>query len=458
MPEVKICLIGLKMFFSEFGLRKTSLLQLSMDGPSVNWKVYNQLNSELKDNFNAGLLHVGSCGLHTVHNAFKSGYSATKWRIDCFMSSAYYLFKESPARREDYTKVTSSHKFPLKFCCHRWLENESVAKTCIELLPSLELFVKAALEKKVSLPDNKSFETVKKEVMHTPLLACQLSFFASVAKDIEPFLKKYQADEPLLPYMCDDLQKMIRNLMKRFMAPEVLSECSTAKQLMDIGVDNASNYCSLAAVDLGFKTKHLLQQAQKKTSVSEGSVNNFKLECRNFLIATVKQLLEKCPLKFSIIRNISCLDPRNMMDHKDSSKAKMKRLLPSLIEVNRLDHDTADEVLKEYQDLQDTTSASDFDSSQRIDKWFYHTIADKSEYKNLWRVVQVLLTLSHGQAGVERGFSHNKELISDNLSQLSLKARRVVHDHIKIAGGSCQVHITKKLLVSAANACGRYNR
>ena len=114
--------------FSDFGLQKSKLLQLSMDGPSVNWKAYNQLHCELKDNFKSGLLHVGSCGLHTLHNAFKKGCAATKWQIDSFLSSAYYLFKDSPARREDYITVTGCNTFPLKFCSHRWLENESIAK------------------------------------------------------------------------------------------------------------------------------------------------------------------------------------------------------------------------------------------------------------------------------------------------------------------------------------------
>ena len=45
------------------------LLQLSMDGPSVNWKVYNDIQAEM-DRKHAGLkmLNMGSCGLHVLHN------------------------------------------------------------------------------------------------------------------------------------------------------------------------------------------------------------------------------------------------------------------------------------------------------------------------------------------------------------------------------------------------------
>ena len=44
-------------------------------------------------------------------------------------------------------------------------------------------------------------------------------------------------------------------------------------------------------------------------------------------------------------------------------------------------------------------------------------MADKKEYAVLWPVAKHLLTLSHGQADVEQGFSINKEAIRDNQNQ-----------------------------------------
>jgi len=56
------------------------------------------------------LLNVGSCGLHVVHGAFKDGSKASGWDLDRFMGSADWLFKDTPARREDYQQqdVTTS--------------------------------------------------------------------------------------------------------------------------------------------------------------------------------------------------------------------------------------------------------------------------------------------------------------------------------------------------------------
>lgn len=66
---------------------------------------------------------------------------------------------------------------------------------------------------------------------------------------------------------------------------------------------------------------------------------------------------------------------------------------------------------------------------------------------------------SHGQSTVERGFSYNKEVITDNLSQTALEARRVVLDHIRDGRGEVlEVNVDKKLMVSVGAAWGRYNR
>ena len=77
--------------------------------------------------------------------------------------------------------------------------------------------------------------------------------------------------------------------------------------------------------------------------------------------------------------------------------------------------------------------------------------------KELWKVVKLLLTLSHGQATVERGFSSNKEVMVENLAQHSLVAQRVICDHVRSVGGVLNVAFSKELLLSAASARQRYH-
>ena len=53
-----------------------------------------------------------------------------------------------------------------------------------------------------------------------------------------------------------------------------------------------------------------------------------------------------------------------------------------------------------------------------------------TKFRKCWDVFKLVFTLSHGQASVEKGFSVNKELLVENLQQLSLASQRIVSDYL----------------------------
>ena len=127
-----------------------------MDGPNVNWKFYSMLTDEVKKEHNSHMLNIGSCGLHILHRAFKDGAVASGWQLDRLFSNLDWLFQDSPARRDDYTKVTGSSLFALKFCKHRWLENVLVTERTQSMWDSVVKYVQSAMAGKVPQPQNKS--------------------------------------------------------------------------------------------------------------------------------------------------------------------------------------------------------------------------------------------------------------------------------------------------------------
>ena len=93
-----------------------------------------------------------------------------------------------------------------------------------------------------------------------------------------------------------------------------------------------------------------------------------------------------------------------------------------------------------------------------MDSFLSEILQMQVEYQDLWLTMQLLLTLSHGQATVERGFLVNKEVLTPNLQEVSLQAIRLVHSsvlaqNIKVA----DFVITEALLSSCSHALNRYN-
>ena len=122
----------------ESGLNMENLVQVGMDGPNVNWCFFDKLKQKMNDDYDQGLINIGSCGLHTTHNAFKAGIKDFGWNVDDFLSSLYYLLKDVPARKDDYLQASSNAQMPLKFCQHRWLDSLSSCQRAMDILPNAD--------------------------------------------------------------------------------------------------------------------------------------------------------------------------------------------------------------------------------------------------------------------------------------------------------------------------------
>ncbi|XP_077103051.1 uncharacterized protein LOC143753997 [Siphateles boraxobius] len=199
LQHIKECVAQLNMRW---------LLSLGMDGPNVNFKLLDLLQKEHTELYGgAQVLIVGSCGLHTLHNAMKAGFTA--WQIDKLLCALHFLFHNIPARREDYTIITGSSCFPLSFCGHRRVENVPVAERVLEIWPMIQKYINAAENKKVQKPNLASYDAILAAQGDPPLLIPKLQFFLSIARSFNPFLQKYQTDEPVLPFLAKDLTQLL---------------------------------------------------------------------------------------------------------------------------------------------------------------------------------------------------------------------------------------------------------
>ena len=155
-----------------------NLIQVSMDGPNVNWKMLDLIVEDRNSNETyPNLLDVGSCSLHVVHGAFGTGMKQIGWGIDLLLKSLYSHLHETPTRKENYTKMTGSEVFPLQFCGHRWLEDKRVAERAVEMWPSLTTYITEMLKKlKSQVPTSSSFSTVKSAVLNKLTTAKLWSF------------------------------------------------------------------------------------------------------------------------------------------------------------------------------------------------------------------------------------------------------------------------------------------
>ena len=92
------------------GLEQDKLLQLDMDGPSVNWNVLEMLNDSLVEKGFTKTIDIGSYAQHIVHGS-----------LDKILKAMFWWLHDSPARRGIYQREGETNTFPLRyiniFCC-----------------------------------------------------------------------------------------------------------------------------------------------------------------------------------------------------------------------------------------------------------------------------------------------------------------------------------------------------
>ena len=176
-------------------LTKEKIIQISMDGPKVNWCFFQKMVQQRNADGLPGFISLGSCSLHVLHGAFRHGVEETEWGVMSILRNLDLLLTSfNPGRREDFTKETGCEVFPLSFCQVRWLESRPAAIRAIEMWPSVLKMVE--IWKKVpksQRPKGIPYDVILKAI-GDPLTVLRLHFFTFVSSVIYPFLERYQSD------------------------------------------------------------------------------------------------------------------------------------------------------------------------------------------------------------------------------------------------------------------------
>ena len=96
-------------------LIEDKLIQLSLDGPAVNWKVLELFDEKLESKDLPKTLNIGSCSQHAVNGALKMGMKSVDWNVEKILKSMFWILHDSAARKDDYMREEQTTVFPLRY-------------------------------------------------------------------------------------------------------------------------------------------------------------------------------------------------------------------------------------------------------------------------------------------------------------------------------------------------------
>ena len=237
----------------------------------------------------------------------------------------------------------------------------------------------------------------------------------------------------MIPFISGELQKIYSKLLKMIVQRSMVEEASGPRSLLAIEM-NKDTQLPILSIKLPTWSLSTLNAAKPDGLQKK----NLLKDCSSAIQSILKKLKEKSPLNSNLVSNAACLVPLNIIQKKNISASKSRKLVTNLYEckhVNAEEPDQSKYQLKSFIDSEEKRSAEEFSKydmvSDGLDKFFWRWFFRNEKYASLWKVMIFVFTLSHEQAQIERGFHINADLLVEKLTSPSIVAQRKVYDHQK---------------------------
>ncbi|CAF1530611.1 unnamed protein product [Adineta ricciae] len=426
--------------FATDGLDLKKLLMLSRDNPNVNIAIEKMIDSEMQKH-GSSLLKLGSCSIHIVHNAFKSGLLVSKWHVENFCLDLYSWFKCSPARQEDFKNVLEEidyllEKTILYFSITRWVLMGKVVKRILNQWDVLcEYFLCFLPQKQPSqIKENKRYEK-----------------------------------EPLIHVLYHEMTELFRDVLSSFIKTDVVQHKS-GQELLIITLDQVNLWRSEKELRIGEQTTKLI------SSLNFDEKKSFYQDVRKIYEAIGNYLKKNLPLDNILLRDLQVLNYSSKSDPTSNDQIlRVARAIPNLFNDREIDSLTNEWILYCFELIDESWIIKDkYIDANGLDHIKYHSIDyywskvfsiltnnGTPKYQTLAKLIRNVLIIAHGNADVERAFSINSNIITDNrtlLSETSINGLRLVYDGVKYfgCGSAHKVVITSDMIDAVKKSSSSY--
>lgn len=445
-------------------LLQKQILTLARDGPNVNKTVFNKFQEKNKLLNIQPLVDIGSCTIHTIHNAFLKGLESLSIDISDFIIKVYYFFHHKDLRWSNYQKVQQNLNLPAhsfeKHISTRWLTMGPAADRILEQWTGLEeYFLKFIPSQDPKTSEKESYKDVIK-YLKNPFLKCFLAFVSYMANIFTTqFTLLMQKEEPLIHILYSKVRALVMFLMSNIIK-EKSEKFKLEYKIFDENkiekvLDDFSKTKPVLEIICGDQTKQFLK------IVDKNDTPKLMTEIQKFYKNSILYIDKKITRR-NILKYFECLSPENIKNVESA------RYICKISEILPLDDINSDVLHCEWKMLQvnDCVTFSR-EKNERIDHYWNKIFSLESpgskeaRYPTIAIVVKAALTLPQGNAAVERGFSESGLQLTEDkahMTERTLNAKLTIADAIKRYNKEVyKIPITKELIKKGQNAYRTYN-
>ena len=240
----------------------------------------------------------------------------------------------------------------------------------------------------------------------------------------------------MIPFLYFGLKAVIRNLLNIVIEPVVIEACRSGKQFKEIDLSKKGNLLPLSKINLDFAVEKERNTLAKSGVVTIQLINKFRESARNFVVEMLYKLFERSSLGSTLLRCASVFDPTFLLDMTQQKlQIRWKGLLKCFSELDILSTQKWDRAMLKLKsfvgDIKSKCQAElqGFTCKVQLEKCYFEEI-NIQKYEEIAEGLKIILTLRHGQASVQHGFSHNNTVVQTNMSAESVISKRLIKDHM----------------------------
>ena len=190
---------------------------------------------------------------------------------------------------------------------------------------------------------------------------------------------------------------------------------------------------------------------KKKHLVSRDAIDNFLFSIRSCVVSTVKKCCRDALLDQLLLVTVFFFDP--VIIQSVDLNAVMKKLdilLQYLVSQKTLHDSNADNACAHYPKLLEEVK-----NAVVVKREF---LVSCCKYDAISHIINILLTINHGEAYVGRGLSQNADVLKENIKEFSIVSKGIIKYYL--ISNNLQPHcvaITPEILKYCGNAPRQYN-
>ena len=187
-----------------------------------------------------------------------------------------------------------------------------------------------------------------KSRINDPLVPVKLKFFVRIADELNKFLVLNQTEKPMVPFLANSLEDMIRSFASTFVIADKLKEANTCLKLSKLNVKDSNFHKRPTDVVLPISVTVPLSDLKKTGKVSSSKALQFKSDVISFLSVLCAHLVKKSPIKYALARSATFLIPSHIVEVLDSNEKKFHHLLEILYTSQQLSDKVVEQTKQEY--------------------------------------------------------------------------------------------------------------